>query len=565
MTGQPVKRSFAGASLDYLGARYVGAGPEACSYTKQAIEIPMTDGVKLAADYYAPELPDNQKSAGLIMIQCCYGRGSGISFINARIFAARGYQALFVSTRGTYGSEGTFDPGSNEQSDSQDIVAWMRQQPWYPGSFATLGASYLGYSQWALLHDPPADCVAAVIPVGPHDQAWHAWGTGSFRLDRASWSDLMSKCDEEKGSFLSRLANIPGLSFLRSSELEEAVAGLPLEASLQKYFGDKAPWLFEYLKHPNVDDDYWTPRRHHIALQRANIPILLISGWYDTFTTQTMHQFKHLRGRGVNVNLVVGPWTHVQGSGLYSMPEILDFLSEHVAKTEDARSNREVGVPHARQARIFITGSQEWRSMPTWPPDTRPKTLYLQENNGIGPGPPVLDTSPASFVFDPLNPTPSIGGNQMSSGGRVDDSAYAKRSDVLAFTSEPLSEDLEILGIPSVRLIHTSDPPFADLFIRLSEVDTHGVSHNITEIYQALDPSRDTSKPLNLDLQDCAHRFRVGTRMRLIVAGGSFPMYARSLGTDEDRLRSDKTTPQKHTITIAGGVSQLVLPTTSAV
>ncbi|KAJ5126823.1 hypothetical protein N7448_007602 [Penicillium atrosanguineum] len=540
MTGQPVKRSFAGASLDYLGARYVGAGPEACSYTTQAIEIPMTDGVKLAADYYAPELPDNQKSAGLIMIQCCYGRGSGISFINARIFAARGYQALFVSTRGTYGSEGTFDPGSNEQSDSQDIVAWMRQQPWYPGSFATLGASYLGYSQWALLHDPPADCVAAVIPVGPHDQAWHAWGTGSFRLDRASWSDLMSKCDEEKGSFLSRLANIPGLSFLRSSELEEAVAGLPLEASLQKYFGDKAPWLFEYLKHPNVDDDYWTPRRHHIALQRANIPILLISGWYDTFTTQTMHQFKHLRGRGVNVNLVVGPWTHVQGSGLYSMPEILDFLSEHVAKTEDARSNREVGILDRR-------------------PYIYKKTTALDQD--------LLCWTQALLPLSstPLNPTPSIGGNQMSSGGHVDDSAYAKRSDVLAFTSEPLSEDLEILGIPSVRLIHTSDPPFADLFIRLSEVDTHGVSHNITEIYQALDPSRDTSKPLNLDLQDCAHRFRVGTRMRLIVAGGSFPMYARSLGTDEDRLRSDKTTPQKHTITIAGGVSQLVLPTTSAV
>lgn len=558
MTGQPEKRSFAEASLDYFGARYVDAGREVCSYTTQAIEIPMSDGVKLAADFYAPELPKNQAPAGLLMIQCCYGRGSGISFFNARVFAARGYQALFVSTRGTYGSGGTFDPGSNEQSDSQDIVAWMRQQPWYPGSFATLGASYLGYSQWALLHDPPADCVAAIIPVAPHDQGWHAWGTGSFRLDRASWSDLMSKRDDEKGSFLSRLANIPGLSFLRSSELDEYVAGLPLEASLKKYFGDKAPWLFEYMKHPNVDDDYWASRRHHIALDRAKIPILLISGWFDTFTTQTMHQFKHLHDRGVNVSLVVGPWTHVQGSGLYSMPEMLDFLGEHVAKT---------GKPTEAEnrARVFVTGSQNWRSLPTWPPNTHPKILYLQGNNGIGSGLPVQDASPASFIFDPLNPTPSIGGNQMSSGGRVDDSAYANRTDVLAFTSEPFSEELEILGIPSVHLMHASDPPFADLFVRLSEVDDHGVSHNITEKYLALDPSRDTSQPLKLDLQDCAHLFRVGTRVRLVIAGGSFPMYARSLGTNEDRLRSDKTVPQKHTVTIAGGVSQLVLPATSAV
>lgn len=556
MAGPPVKRSFVGASLDYLGARYVGAGPETCSYTTQAVQIPMRDGVELAADFYAPDLPDGQTPAGLILIQCCYGRGSGISFINARVFAARGYQALFVSTRGTYGSGGTFDPGKNEQSDSQDIVAWVRQQSWYHGSFATLGASYLGYSQWALLHDPPADCVAAVIPVAPHDHAWHTWGTGSFRLDRASWSDVMSKRDDEKGSFLSRLANVPGLSFLRSPELEQAVAGLPLKGSLQKYFGDGAPWLFEYLEHPDVEDVYWTSRRHQVALERAKIPILLISGWYDTFTTQTMHQFKHLHDRGVNVSLIVGPWTHVQGSGLHSIPEILDFLAEHLAKT---------GKYKHPSARIFVTGSQEWHSMPTWPPSTQSKTLYLQENNCLGSKEPMHDASPASFIFDPLNPTPSIGGNQMSSGGRVDDSAYADRSDVLVFTSEPLSEDLEVLGIPSVHLVHASDPPFADLFLRISEVDARGVSRNITELYQALDPSRDTSQPLVLDLQDCAHQFKVGTRIRLIVAGGSFPMYARSLGAAGDRVRSDKPVPQRHTVTISGGGSQLILPVNAAV
>lgn len=556
MTGPPVKRTFAAAALDYLGARYVGAGPETCSYTTQAIQIPMRDGIELAADFYEPEIPDGQTPAGLILIQCCYGRGAGISFINARVFAARGFQALFVSTRGTYGSGGTFDPGSNEQSDSQDIVAWMRQQPWYHGSFATLGASYLGYSQWALLHNPPADCVAAVIPVAPHDQAWHTWGTGSFRLDRASWSDMMSKRDDEKGSFLSRLANIPGLSFLRSPELERAVASLPLEDSLQKYFGDRAPWLFEYLTHPDVDDVYWTSRQHQVALDRAKIPILLISGWHDTFTTQSMHQFKHLKDRGMNVSLIVGPWTHVQGSGLHSVPEILDFLAEHLTKT---------GKYEHPPARIFITGSEEWRSMPTWPPSTQSKTFYLEESNRLGMKQPEQDASPSTFIFDPLAPTPSIGGNQMSAGGRVDDSAYADRSDVLVFTSETLSEDVEVLGIPSVHLIHASDPPFADLFLRISEVDASGVSHNITELYQALDPLRDTSEPLILDLQDCAHRFRAGTRLRLIVAGGSFPMYARSLGTAEDRVRSGKAVPQRHTVTISGGVSQLILPVNTAV
>ncbi|KAL4860289.1 hypothetical protein BDV12DRAFT_205325, partial [Aspergillus spectabilis] len=76
MAGQAVQRSYAGAALDYIGARYVGVGPEACSYTIQAVKIPMRDGIELAADFYAPKLPDKQVPAGLIMIQCCYGRGA---------------------------------------------------------------------------------------------------------------------------------------------------------------------------------------------------------------------------------------------------------------------------------------------------------------------------------------------------------------------------------------------------------------------------------------------------------------------------------------------------------
>ncbi|KAJ5658309.1 uncharacterized protein N7484_001958 [Penicillium longicatenatum] len=555
MTKQPVKRGFATVTIDYIGSRYVGAGPEKCSYTTQAVQIPMSDGVKLAADFFNPELPADQEPSGLIMVQCCYGRGQGISFLNARVFAARGYRVLFVSTRGTFGSEGTFTPGLNEASDSQDIVKWMRQQPWYTGTFATMGASYLGYSQWALLADPPADCVAAVIPVGPHDQAFHAWGTGSFRLDRAIWSDMMSRGPEERGSFLEALSKLPGLSFLASKELEKAVQALPLEASLQTYFKSKAPWLFDYLKQPDVEGTYWSTRRHHASLERINIPILLVGGWYDPFETQTLYQYKRLFERGVDVNLIVGPWNHVQGCGLRSIPEILDFFAQHLAKE---------GKYGRSRARIYVTGAEEWRSMPTWPPNTEPKTLYLQESIGLDSEIPVQDASPASFVFDPRNPTPSIGGNQMSSSGRVDDSIYATRSDVLAFTSKPLPEDMEVLGTPSVQISHASDPPFADLFLRLSEVDENGVSRNVTELYKALDPKRDMSQPLLLDLADCAHRFKAGKRVRLIIAGGSFPMFARNLGTEEDRLRSNKIVPQTHTITIATGVSKLTLPVSSS-
>ncbi len=69
----------------------------------------------------------------------------------------------------------------------------MREQPWFTGTFATVGLSYLGFTQWALLTDPPPELAAAVITVGPHDFAHSSWGTGSFALnDFLGWSDMVS-------------------------------------------------------------------------------------------------------------------------------------------------------------------------------------------------------------------------------------------------------------------------------------------------------------------------------------------------------------------------------------
>ncbi|KAJ5226081.1 hypothetical protein N7468_007306 [Penicillium chermesinum] len=380
MAEEPTPRGFLSAGLDYLGSRFLNLPPEKCGYTTQAVRVPMRDGVELAADLYLPQLPEGQDAAGLIMVQCCYGRDAGIAFVNARVFAARGFKVLFVSTRGTYGSGGEFWPGRAEQSDSQDIVVWMRQQPWYPGTFATAGASYLGYSQWAFLRDPPEDCVAAAIMVAPHDQA-----------------------RDEKKSILSNASHIPGLRFLGGrSPLTETIASLPLYSSLEKYFSErKAPWLFDYLDHPNLDDEYWTAVRHHDSLERVNIPILLISGWYDPFFTQSMAQYKRLHERGVDVKLIVGPWTHTQASGLYSMRELLEFFSEHLAKS---------GKYSTAPAHIYVTGAEEWTPMPSWPPATTPQTFYLQPNGTLGPDQPAEDARSLSFVFDPLSPTPALGG-----------------------------------------------------------------------------------------------------------------------------------------------------------
>jgi hypothetical protein len=54
-----------------------------------------------------------------------------------------------------FGSGGTFVPMAHEVDDGADTVAWLREQPWFDGRFATVGGSYPGFTQWALLLGRP--------------------------------------------------------------------------------------------------------------------------------------------------------------------------------------------------------------------------------------------------------------------------------------------------------------------------------------------------------------------------------------------------------------------------
>ena len=107
-------------------------------------------------------------------------------------------------------------------------------------------------------------------------------------------------------------------------------------------------------------------------------------------------------------------------------------------------------------------------------------------------------------------------------------------------------------------LAHRTDNPHADLFVRISEVDPAGRSRNVTEGYRRLDPDRDQNAPVRLPLLPIAHRFPAGSRIRVLIAGGSYPQYLRNLGTDENPGTGTKLVPSRHTIAL--GPSRVVLP-----
>jgi putative CocE/NonD family hydrolase len=159
------------------------------SYTVGQVKIPMRDGVELVADVYEPQ----GEVVGTLLARGPYGRAFPFSMVFADLHAARGYRVVLQSVRGTFGSGGEFSPMVNEAADGADTVEWMRRQPWFTGRFATIGISYLGFTQFALLQDPPPELVTSVIVAGPHDMSLSAWGTGSFTVnDFLGWSNLVA-------------------------------------------------------------------------------------------------------------------------------------------------------------------------------------------------------------------------------------------------------------------------------------------------------------------------------------------------------------------------------------
>ncbi|ORB26140.1 hydrolase [Mycolicibacterium moriokaense] len=526
-------------------SRVLHLPPRTCDYTVHPVRVPMRDGVELLADHYAPT---TATPAGTLLVRCPYGRGFPFNTVFAGVYAARGYHVVFQSVRGTFGSGGKFEPMANEVADGADTVDWLRNQPWFTGSFATIGLSYLGFTQWALLTDPPPEMKAAVITVGPHDVSGPRWGTGSFGLnDFLGWSDLVAHQEDPR-----LLGVIHQLRARRA--LARATKGLPTADAGRALLGDRAPWWEEWLNHPEADDPYWESRHLRDALKRTDIPVLLVGGWQDLFLEQTLAQYDALKRRGVDVAVTIGAWTHthVMYKGAPRViRESLDWLGAHLGGQGTSRS----------PVRVEIKG-KGWIDLPEWPPAMPERVLYLQPTGRLGDAAPPDTAPPSRFTYNPVDPTPTIGGRLLApeAGYRKDDK-LAERPDVLCFTGDRLPTDLYVVGTPVIELSHSCDNPYHDLFVRISEVDAKGVSRNVSDGYRRSPTTSAGTDTVRIELDPTAHRFRAGSRIRVLVAGGSHPRFVRNLGTAEPMATGRELMVSTHTVHLGdGGVSRLVLP-----
>jgi putative CocE/NonD family hydrolase len=203
--------------------------------------------------------------------------------------------------------------------------------------------------------------------------------------------------------------------------------------------------------------------------------------------------------------------------------------------------------PPAREAvRLWVMGAETWRDFPSWPPPGySPRPFYLGPDGSLGAEPPSSsDVSPDEYRYDPADPTPAVGGVRMvrDGAGRVEQAALEARADVLTYTTPPLASDLEVIGEVSAQIWVRSSVPYADVFVRLCDVDPDGRSWNVCDGLVSLSGA-DQAVAATVRLWPTAYRFAAGHRIRVQVASGSFPRYARNPGTGEPRATATRLVP----------------------
>lgn len=531
----------------------------------------MRDGVTLCANVYRPDAPGRFP---VILMRTPYGKdASGGNY--AKRFVPYGYVLISQDTRGRFASEGDwYYPLIHEAADGYDTVEWAARLPWSDGNVGTAGQSYLCADQYLTAPTRPPHLRAMFAVSAPSD--WHAtWvyrGAGVLDFGWLLPYCLMMTPDQLKRNGTQRLFETirnyypdPKAMSLWAGLKEEYYRHLPIYDWVE-LLKDSVPYLKDYLDHPE-DDAYWQHLNVRRRAHEISVPIFHVASWYDGFLEGGLNNFSNIRQYGLTPEarsgqrLVVGPWPHLYP---YDAPTSkageLDMGPEAMIQTNDIEQRWfdywlkgiDTGIRDERPVQIFVMGDNVWREEDEWPlARTKYTAFYLHSEgkantlNGNGTLSRISpqDEQPDSFVYNPDDPVPTIGGSQLGPvpTGPCDQRPVESRQDVLVYTSTPVNEDLEITGPLIVKLFAASTATDTDFTAKLVDVWPNGYAQNIQDgIIRARYRNSGTHPALiipdqvyeyTIDLWATSHVIKPGHRVRVEVSSSNFPHYDRNLNT----------------------------------
>ena len=502
------------------------------------LRVPMDDGVELLADRWVAEAAGDRPQP-TVLVRSCYGRGGFYGLLHGRFLAERGLQVVIQSVRGTFGSGGTFNP-LDERADGLATLRWLREQPWHEGPIGMTGESYLGLVQWAIAADADDDLKALSIQGSASQFHGQSFPGGSMSLETSAQWLVMTATQER------RLAPLPMI--LALCRLPSVLSARSLRDLDRRATGQEVAWFREAQSQSDREDAWWVARDFSAGVASVKADVQMVTGWYDAFTPWQLEDYAALQAAGRPVQLVIGPWSHVQegliGAGVR---EGLAWLRGHLHDDWEHADRTAV--------RVFVTGEPSgggWRELQRWPPDeSADRRLWLADDGRLEWEPAATASNGRTgYRYDPADPTPSVGGPIMVTAKPVRDNRELEaRADVITFTTPPLDDPVEAIGPTRVELFARASEPHFDLFARVCDVDPKGVSLNVSDALASVAPGRfehpaeDGVFRVEFDLWPVAHRFAKGHRIRLQVSSGAHPRYVRNPGTGEHPLEAERLLP----------------------
>jgi putative CocE/NonD family hydrolase len=488
--------------------------------------IEMSDGVRLAARIWRPVSADRDPvPAVLEMIPYRqHDLTAQRDSIHHPYLAGHGYACVRVDLRGSGNSEGvlTDEYLPQELDDAEEVLAWLRGQPWCDGTTGMMGISWGGFNALQVAARRP-EGLGAVVSVCSTDDRYaddvHYMG-GCLLSDNLSWASTMFAYN--------------------SCPPDPAVVGDRWREMWLERLEGSGLWLDTWLQHQRRDD-YW--RHGSICEDYADVecPVLAVSGWADGYSNAVFRMLERLQ---VPCQGLIGPWSH-KYPHLGQPGPAIGFLQEVVRWWDRWLKGIDNGVDEAPTLRAWMqrsvaphTAYQErpgrWVAASAWPsPDV------VQERRGLGRhtiAEPDTEADDATVsVESPLSVGQFAG--KWCSYNAPPDLPYDQREEdggSLVFETEDLADDLEILGAPVVDVDVAADRPVAMIAARLSDVAPDGSATRVTygllnlahreghDDPQPLEPSQ--SYQVRVQMNGVAHAFAAGHRVRLSVSTSYWPL-----------------------------------------
>lgn len=470
------------------------------NYSKSEYLAPMRDGVRLFIAVYAPK--DTSKRYPIWMTRtpytvAPYGEDNYRSTLGpSEFFARAGYIFAYCDVRGIGKSEGQFvhvrpyipnktSPRQfDEATDAYDTIDFLlKTLPNNNGRVGVWGVSYNGfYATMTILSGHPA--LKAASPQAPvtewflgddwrHNGAFflaHAFGfLSSYGRPRTGENELPG----------------PGFGYGTPDGYDFFLRMGPLGNAEKEFFKGKIDYWQELISHDTYSG-YWKARDPLPYLKNVQAAVMTVGGWFDAEDAygafHTAQAVREQNPGALNI-FVAGPWSHGQWGGdageavgdVRFQQKTGEYFREHIEFPFFQRFLKDEGEAQQSAAYVFETGRNAWHTFDRWPPpNATPKTFYFESGSRLSSTPPAASGEVFDeYISDPAKPVPHVTEitTSMPTGYMTGDQRFAgRRTDVLVYQTEPLTQDVTFAGPLKASLYVSTSGTDSDWIVKLIDV-----------------------------------------------------------------------------------------------